>query len=40
MNTVMVVQKKHELRKLWNTSINTAARMNGLSDSQLMHGLK
>ncbi|HEQ4342656.1 TPA: 50S ribosomal protein L20, partial [Streptococcus pyogenes] len=27
-------------RKLWITRINAAARMNGLSYSQLMHGLK
>ena len=26
--------------KLWITRINAAARMNGLSYSQLMHGLK
>ena len=30
-------QKKRDFRKLW---INAAARMNGLSYSQLMHGLK
>ena len=27
-------------RKLWITRINAAARMNGLSYSKLMHGLK
>ena len=27
-------------RKLWITRINAAARLNGLSYSQLMHGLK
>ena len=33
-------QKKRDFRKLWITRINAAARMNGLSYSQLMHGLK
>jgi large subunit ribosomal protein L20 len=33
-------QKKRDLRKLWITRINAAARMNGLSYSRLMHGLK
>ena len=33
-------QKKREFRKLWITRINAAARMNGLSYSKLMHGLK
>ena len=33
-------QKKREFRKLWITRINAAARMNGLSYSRLMHGLK
>lgn len=33
-------QKKRELRSLWITRINAAARMNGLSYSKLMHGLK
>ena len=33
-------QKKREFRKLWITRINAAARMNGLSYSTLMHGLK
>ena len=32
--------KKREIRRLWITRINAAARMNGLSYSQLMHGLK
>ena len=32
-------QKKRDFRKLWITRIN-AARMNGLSYSKLMHGLK
>ena len=32
--------KKREFRKLWIVRINAAARMNGLSYSQLMHGLK
>lgn len=32
--------KKRDFRKLWITRINAAARMNGLSYSRLMHGLK
>jgi large subunit ribosomal protein L20 len=32
--------KKREFRKLWITRINAAARLNGLSYSRLMHGLK
>ncbi len=33
-------QRKREFRKLWIARINAAARMNGLSYSRLMHGLK
>ena len=33
-------QKKRDFRKLWITRINAPARMNGLSYSRLMHGLK
>ncbi|PIC65271.1 50S ribosomal protein L20 [Sporosarcina sp. P13] len=33
-------QKKRDFRKLWITRINAAARINGLSYSTLMHGLK
>nr|WGD75250.1 50S ribosomal protein L20 [Bacillus subtilis] len=33
-------QKKRDFRKLWITRINATARMNGLSYSRLMHGLK
>ncbi len=33
-------QKKRDFRKLWITRINAAARLNGLSYSRLMHGLK
>lgn len=33
-------QKKRDFRKLWITRINAAARMNGLSYSTMMHGLK
>ncbi|MCA1032001.1 50S ribosomal protein L20 [Bacillus timonensis] len=33
-------QKKREFRKLWIARINAAARMNGLSYSRMMHGLK
>ena len=32
--------KKRDFRRLWITRINAAARMNGLSYSRLMHGLK
>ncbi len=33
-------QKKRDMRSLWITRINAAARANGISYSQLMHGLK
>ncbi|NEU29858.1 50S ribosomal protein L20 [bacterium LRH843] len=33
-------QKKRDFRKLWITRINAAARLNGLSYSRFMHGLK
>lgn len=33
-------QKKRDFRKLWIARINAAARMNDLSYSRLMHGLK
>ena len=33
-------QKKRQYRQLWIARINAAARMNGLSYSKLMHGLK
>ena len=32
--------KKSNFRKLWIIRINAAARMNGISYSQMMHGLK
>jgi large subunit ribosomal protein L20 len=32
--------KKRDFRRLWITRINAAARINGLSYSRLMHGLK
>ncbi len=32
--------RKRDLRKLWITRINAAARLNGLSYSRLMHGMK
>ncbi|MDE6550549.1 MAG: 50S ribosomal protein L20 [Clostridia bacterium] len=32
--------KKRDFRSLWITRINAAARMNGMSYSTLMHGLK
>ncbi|MCR5651194.1 MAG: 50S ribosomal protein L20 [Lachnospiraceae bacterium] len=33
-------QRKRDFRSLWITRINAAARMNGLSYSKFMHGLK
>src|SRR3954465_2155056 len=33
-------QKKRDFRKLWIARINAAARINGLSYSKLIHGLK
>ena len=33
-------QKKRQFRQLWIARINAAARMNGLSNSKMMHGLK
>ena len=33
-------QKKRQMRQLWIARINAAARINGLSYSKLMHGLK
>ena len=33
-------QRKRQFRSLWIARINAAARMNGLSYSKLMHGLK
>ena len=33
-------QKKREFRQLWIARINAAARMNGISYSKLMNGLK
>lgn len=33
-------QRKRDMRALWITRINAAARMNGLSYSKLMYGLK
>ena len=32
--------KKRDFRSLWITRINAAARVNGLSYSKFMHGLK
>ena len=32
--------RKRDFRRLWIARINAAARMNGLSYSKLMHGLK
>ncbi|MCL2556451.1 MAG: 50S ribosomal protein L20 [Firmicutes bacterium] len=32
--------RKRDFRKLWITRINAAARLNGLSYSRFMHGLK
>lgn len=33
-------QKKRNFRRLWITRINAAARLNGMSYSQFMHGLR
>lgn len=33
-------RKKRDFRKLWIARINAAARMNGMSYSKFMHGLK
>ena len=33
-------QKKRQFRQLWIARINAAARMNGLSNSKFMYGLK
>ena len=33
-------QKKRQFRQLWIARINAAARLNGISYSKLMHGLK
>ncbi|MCI8639868.1 MAG: 50S ribosomal protein L20 [Coprococcus sp.] len=33
-------QRKRQMRRLWIARINAAARMNGLSYSRLMYGLK
>ena len=33
-------QRKREFRQLWIARINAAARMNDISYSKLMHGLK
>jgi|SRR5690625_3595566 len=33
-------QRKRDFRKLWISRINAAARLNDISYSQLMHGLK
>lgn len=32
--------RKRDLRKLWITRINAAARINGISYSRLVHGMK
>lgn len=33
-------ERKGDMRRLWNIRINAAARMNGISYSRLIHGLK
>ncbi len=33
-------QKKRDMRSLWISRINAAARLSGISYSQMMHGLK
>lgn len=32
-------QKKGDMRRIWNVRINAAARLNGISYSQFIHGL-
>lgn len=32
-------QKKGDMRRIWNVRINAASRMNGISYSELIHGL-
>ena len=32
-------KKKGDMRRIWNVRINAAARMNGISYSELIHGL-
>ena len=32
-------QKKGDMRRIWNVRINAAARINGISYSELIHGL-
>ena len=34
------IERKRQFRQLWIARINAAARLNGLSYSQFMHGLK
>ena len=33
-------QRQRDMRRLWITRINAAARINGISYSQMLHGLK
>ena len=35
-----IKERKRQFRQLWIARINAAARMNGISYSQMMHGLK
>ena len=37
---LIAARKKGDFRKLWITRINAAARINGLSYSTMIHGLK
>lgn len=37
---MLVESRERDFRKLWIARINAAARINGLSYSKLMHGLK
>ena len=37
---MQVEKRKRQFRQLWIARINAAARMNGISYSQFMHGLK
>ncbi len=40
MPPVTGAYRKRDLRKLWIVRINAAARINGISYSKLMHGMK
>ena len=39
-SVMRAMASKRDMRRLWITRINAAARINGISYSQMMHGLK